>query len=341
MPPMSAPSRKKLAQATGSAALVAALVLVVAVLPAEYGLDPTGLGRLFGFARLGEESPTIVDTTGQGPTTVFAFDLGWQLREETILEHDGFLTTRNVQEHVDVEFEETNLTHMTATLEWNDDDDVGGEKTEPDLFELSIEAPDGRRSQYVSALNDANGTGHVSVSLQWRAVPSPNVDASGNFVIDVREDTSARGTWKILVRLYNAGGNAHGEDRGNAWTLTVQARTYGITNLGSFGSDEPGDKVTLTLAPGGSVEYKFRMTSGDNMTYHWTSTAPLRFDFHGDEPGNEEQPTSHAQGVADRGQGNFTAPFSGRHGWWWHNSGQAPITISLTTQGSYAILGVV
>lgn len=335
------PPRKKLAQATAVAAAVAIVVLVVAILPAEYGVDPTGIGGFFGFAKLGEETPTIVDTSGQGPETVFAFDLAWQVREEKLLEDEGYLRPVDAQERVDVLFEGTNLTHMVASLEWTDDDRIGGEPTEPDLFEVSIEAPDGRRSQFVSGKNDVAGAGRISVSLQWRSTPSPSVDESGRYVVDGREDRSAQGTWKVVVRIYNAGGNSHGTDPGNAWTLVVKARTYGITNLGTFGSGEPGDHVTLTLEPGSSVEYKFRMTGGDNMTYRWTSTAALTYDFHGDEPGKEESPTSHERGVADRDQGNFTAPFAGRHGWWWHNSGQEPITVTLMTDGQYTILGVV
>lgn len=333
--------RKKLAKATAAAAVVALIVLVVAVLPAEYGIDPTGIGRGLGFAKLSEEAPTIVDTTGQGPQTLFAFDLAWQLREETLMDRDGFLSPTDVHERVDVEFDGTNLTHMTAVLAWRDEDRIGGEPTEPDLFELSIEAPDGRRSQYVTAENEPGGAGRVEASLQWRTTPTPAMDDSGQYTIDARADTSARGEWRILVRIYDAGGNDHGSDPGNAWNLTVAARTYAITNLGTFGADEPGDHVTLTLPPGGSVEYKFRMTAGDNMTYRWNSTAPITFDFHGDEPGKEEDPTTHKQGVSAGDQGNFTAPFTGRHGWWWHNNGAETITVTLSTQGRYVILGVV
>jgi len=45
-------SNRQLWQASGAAALMAALVLTLAVLPAEYGLDPTGLGQKLGLTRL-------------------------------------------------------------------------------------------------------------------------------------------------------------------------------------------------------------------------------------------------------------------------------------------------
>ena len=46
---------KKLALATVFAVVVAAVILVVAVLPAEYGVDPLGAGKLLGLTQLAEE----------------------------------------------------------------------------------------------------------------------------------------------------------------------------------------------------------------------------------------------------------------------------------------------
>lgn len=48
-----APARKLL-RSTVIAAITAVLLLVTAVLPAEYGVDPTGIGRLIGLTRMGE-----------------------------------------------------------------------------------------------------------------------------------------------------------------------------------------------------------------------------------------------------------------------------------------------
>jgi hypothetical protein len=50
------PSVKRLAGATVFALVLAALILVIAVLPAEYGIDPLGTGQLLGLSRLAEES---------------------------------------------------------------------------------------------------------------------------------------------------------------------------------------------------------------------------------------------------------------------------------------------
>ncbi len=48
------PGAGKLLRSTVIAALVAAALLVTTVLPAEYGIDPTGIGRTLGLTQMGE-----------------------------------------------------------------------------------------------------------------------------------------------------------------------------------------------------------------------------------------------------------------------------------------------
>lgn len=48
------PSSRALMRSTAVAALVAGLILVFVVLPAEYAIDPTGVGGVLGLTRMGE-----------------------------------------------------------------------------------------------------------------------------------------------------------------------------------------------------------------------------------------------------------------------------------------------
>ena len=48
------PSTKQLVRSTLIAAGVAVVILVTAVLPGEYGVDPTGIGRVLGLTQMGE-----------------------------------------------------------------------------------------------------------------------------------------------------------------------------------------------------------------------------------------------------------------------------------------------
>jgi hypothetical protein len=48
------PSARRLLRSTAIAAVVAAAILVTVVLPAEYGIDPTGVGRILGLKEMGD-----------------------------------------------------------------------------------------------------------------------------------------------------------------------------------------------------------------------------------------------------------------------------------------------
>ena len=52
--PSDLPSSAKLIKSTIVAAVVAVFLLVVAILPAEYGIDPTGVGKVLGLTKMGE-----------------------------------------------------------------------------------------------------------------------------------------------------------------------------------------------------------------------------------------------------------------------------------------------
>lgn len=60
MTPPEGPTAWSIVKATIVALIVAAAVLVVAILPAEYGIDPTGAGRLLGLNALATSASTAI-----------------------------------------------------------------------------------------------------------------------------------------------------------------------------------------------------------------------------------------------------------------------------------------
>jgi hypothetical protein len=60
-PDWQAPSGQRIALSVGLALVVAVIVLVVAVLPAEYGIDPTGIGRLLGLDALRSSATRTIE----------------------------------------------------------------------------------------------------------------------------------------------------------------------------------------------------------------------------------------------------------------------------------------
>ncbi len=73
--PQNVPSGTSLAKASGVALVVAAVVLVTAVLPAEYGIDPLGTGKAMGLSAIAEpgavvEGPPVPTDAGLVPTAL-------------------------------------------------------------------------------------------------------------------------------------------------------------------------------------------------------------------------------------------------------------------------------
>ena len=54
LPPITPSSPRQMLRSVLIALAVALLLLVTVVLPAEYGIDPTGVGRVLGLTRMGE-----------------------------------------------------------------------------------------------------------------------------------------------------------------------------------------------------------------------------------------------------------------------------------------------
>lgn len=63
------PSSAQLLRSTVVAALAAVAILVTIVLPAEYGIDPTGAGRVLGLTEMGEIKQELADEAEQDHAT--------------------------------------------------------------------------------------------------------------------------------------------------------------------------------------------------------------------------------------------------------------------------------
>ncbi|MFY0686208.1 MAG: hypothetical protein JXQ90_03535 [Cyclobacteriaceae bacterium] len=102
------------------------------------------------------------------------------------------------------------------------------------------------------------------------------------------------------------------------------------------------DSVQIIVPAGRGVEYKFFLKQYEKLTYEWVASVPLHSDFHG-EPEDYEQTQyfeSYVIGTADKMRGMLTFPFAGSHGWYWKNTTNTDVTVSLKTEGNYSILGL-
>jgi hypothetical protein len=95
------------------------------------------------------------------------------------------------------------------------------------------------------------------------------------------------------------------------------------------------DETPVTLEPGAGIEIKLTMKEGDKALFDWAvQGGVVNFDTHG-----ESFPRSisyeKGRGVASK-QGELVAAFSGKHGWFFRNLGDAPVTVLLKTGGTYS-----
>jgi hypothetical protein len=97
------------------------------------------------------------------------------------------------------------------------------------------------------------------------------------------------------------------------------------------------ETVEFKVAPREGMEYKYRLDKGEVLLYSWKTTAPVNVEFHAEPDG---APRGYAQTYekTDRqteASGTLTAPFSGIHGWYWENTTDQSITVTLTSAGYY------
>jgi hypothetical protein len=97
------------------------------------------------------------------------------------------------------------------------------------------------------------------------------------------------------------------------------------------------ETIEFRLAPREGMEYKYRLDKGEAMLYSWTATTPVNYELHAEPDG---APRGYAQSyekkdATSQAAGTLTAPFSGIHGWFWENTGDQPVTVTLTASGFY------
>lgn len=99
------------------------------------------------------------------------------------------------------------------------------------------------------------------------------------------------------------------------------------------------DVTRITLAPDKAAEVKLVAKAGAAIDFNWSvEGGVVNYDTHGDPDGEPDAPYhGYGKGRDSAGErGRLTAAFDGKHGWYWRNRGDAPVTIVLTTSGAYA-----
>lgn len=103
------------------------------------------------------------------------------------------------------------------------------------------------------------------------------------------------------------------------------------------------DTIKVVVKAGKGIEYKFRALKYASVKYEWaTSDNNIVFiDFHGevkqDNPPKEVFYESYTLAYSNNMAGTFTAPFEGRHGWYFRNRSDEDITVTIRLKGQYQL----
>lgn len=98
------------------------------------------------------------------------------------------------------------------------------------------------------------------------------------------------------------------------------------------------DEMTITLQPGEGAEIKLTMVEGEIAAYAWVVSegGAVNYDTHGDG-GGQNISYEKGRGVSSD-EGQLQAAFTGRHGWFWRNRGDAPVALTIRTSGTYTAI---
>ena len=144
-------------------------------------------------------------------------------------------------------------------------------------------------------------------------------------------DPHGTGAWFGLTELGATGRQIEALEA--AAPNEAQAATTIVGQQAPFKSET----VEFSIGPRQGMEYKYRLDKGEALLYSWKATAPVNVEFHAEPDG---APRGYAQTYekADRqaaASGTLTAPFPGIHGWYWENTTDQPITVTLSSAGYY------
>ena len=107
--------------------------------------------------------------------------------------------------------------------------------------------------------------------------------------------------------------------------------------LATAGDAVRADTIRVALQPGQGREVKLVMRGDATAEYRWTTDrGTVGYEIHGEEVGGASAYVSYeAASGAWSGQGALVAAFDGRHGWYWENQSDAPLTVTLIASGAY------
>jgi hypothetical protein len=97
------------------------------------------------------------------------------------------------------------------------------------------------------------------------------------------------------------------------------------------------ETVDFKIAPRDSFEYKYRLEKGEALLYSWKASERLNYELHAEPDGAPRGYAESFEKVNGKASasGTLTAPFTGIHGWYWENTSDHEVTLTLSSAGFY------
>jgi hypothetical protein len=103
------------------------------------------------------------------------------------------------------------------------------------------------------------------------------------------------------------------------------------------------DTVEVIVPAGKGIEFKINMLKYGKMKYEWHTAdrTTLYLDFHGEVKQSVVAKNvyfeSYTLAYSNNMVGTFLAPYEGKHGWYFRNSGEKDVVVVLRLQGQYEL----
>lgn len=102
------------------------------------------------------------------------------------------------------------------------------------------------------------------------------------------------------------------------------------------------DTITVIVPAEKGIEYKFKSLKYGSTKYEWTTDKGIVFiDFHGevkqDNPPKNVFYESYTIAYSNNMAGTLTAPFKGKHGWYFRNETKEDIVVTIKLNGQYEL----
>jgi len=103
------------------------------------------------------------------------------------------------------------------------------------------------------------------------------------------------------------------------------------------------DIITIIVPAGKGIEYKFKTLKYGSVKYEWASENDqvVFLDFHGEvkeaNPPKDVFYESYTLAYSNNMAGTFTAPFEGKHGWYFKNNHKEDVLITIKLNGEYKL----